>query len=120
MTERGPGSGGAKRQKSCTEFTGIHEASLNSWNAPRRILRRTIRILARRSLVASGATPVSAGLSIFGVIGKTVRRVGGRVRLRVDRENRDQSNKAESESRGRHQGLGKADGTFNPRGERTL
>jgi len=38
----------------------------------------------------------------------------------MDRENRDQGNKAESESRGIHQGLGKADGAFNLPGERTL
>jgi len=38
----------------------------------------------------------------------------------MNRKNRDQSNKAESESRRIHEGLGRADGTFDLPGERTL
>ena len=37
MTEPGPGSGGAQRQKSSTELTEIHWASVNSWDATGRL-----------------------------------------------------------------------------------
>ena len=85
MTEPGPGSGGAQRQKSSTEFTGTQRASVNSRDAPNCFVgRRTIRILASRVLVASGATLVCAGLALLGVIGKIVRRVGRSVCLGVD------------------------------------
>ena len=63
--------------------------------------RRTIRILAGRGLVASGATPVCAGLPVLGVIGKIIRRVGRRIRLGVDTENgreRDQRRETKTES----------------------
>ena len=57
---------------------------MDSWDTSKTIWRRTIRILASRILVASGSTLVGAGLSIFGVIGKIVRRVGRGVRLGID------------------------------------
>ena len=60
-------------------------------------LGRTIRILASRSLVASGATLVCARLSVFGLIGKIVRRVGRSVRLGVNSGKSDQSDKAKTE-----------------------
>lgn len=69
--------------------------------------RRTIRILARRGLVAPGATLVCAGLTGFGVIGKIVRGVGGSIRLCVSTQDggeRDKGNQAKTESRGIHGG----------------
>ena len=71
---------------------------MDSWNVIKAVWRRTIRILARRGLVASRTTPVGAGLSIFGVIGKVIRGIGRGVRLSMDGKERDQRNKAETES----------------------
>lgn len=80
---------------------------MNSWDTPTTARGRTIRILARGSLVASGATVVRARLSVFGVIGKVARRVGRTVRLGVGAQQRgegDEGNKAKATSRRVHEG----------------
>lgn len=79
MTESGPGLGGAKRQKSSTEFT-IQE--LFGLARPyQRCATLTVCILTHRRVTMTRATFVGAGLALLTLVWSIRRQIGRAVRL---------------------------------------